>query len=209
MIASRCLREVRLLVQWLALVALSTEVHSAIPNWIHSDQFIFLSLPWKLSSDSCRVFYYGAPSLTRGWVCKLQLLLGLCSKVFLVSWVQRNSWPYFTVSVLSLLQLAGSDSPVISPKVKVILWLTVSRPVSPGIRSPSVTCDQYLWLYPGTSRCIKQKSRFPLWLWLCFIMEMWGGIHGDVYWTFVPYQRAYVTMRLETEIKRFVSVKQP
>jgi hypothetical protein len=37
-------------------------------------------------------------SLTKGRVCRLQLLLVLASVVILVVWVPRNSWPYFTVS---------------------------------------------------------------------------------------------------------------
>jgi hypothetical protein len=41
----------------------------------------FLSLSWKLSSDICGFCYYGAPCMTRGWVCHLQL--GLCPAAFL------------------------------------------------------------------------------------------------------------------------------
>jgi hypothetical protein len=46
--------------------------------------FSFL-FPLKLSFDNLKVCYYVVPSLTRGRVCNLQLLLGLASTVFLGS----------------------------------------------------------------------------------------------------------------------------
>jgi hypothetical protein len=45
-----------------------------------------------------RVYWCGVPSLTRGLVCRLQLLLSLVSKVILKVRVLRDSWPYFTIS---------------------------------------------------------------------------------------------------------------
>jgi hypothetical protein len=50
------------------------------PNKSH-----YISLPWKLSSDICDFFCHGTPSLMRGWICNLQLLLGLANVVFLAS----------------------------------------------------------------------------------------------------------------------------
>jgi hypothetical protein len=57
------------------------------------DQFFFSA--WQL-----RVSWYGAPSLTRGWDCKLlsQLFLGLARAVTLQPKSRRTHGPYFTVS---------------------------------------------------------------------------------------------------------------
>jgi hypothetical protein len=47
-----------------------------------------------------RASWCGAPSLTRGWICNLLvlMLLGLVSAVTLGSKSLQNSWPYITVS---------------------------------------------------------------------------------------------------------------
>jgi hypothetical protein len=53
---------------------------------------IFITL-WQLRSCFC-----GAPSLTRGWICLLYMLLDLASAVSLGVRVSWDSRPYFTVS---------------------------------------------------------------------------------------------------------------
>jgi hypothetical protein len=78
--------------------------HSSCQGSILVPRPLFLSLPWKLSWH-LRLFQYGAPYLTRGWVCNLWLLLGCTSAVYLGVRVPRNSWPYFTVSTRKPLQL--------------------------------------------------------------------------------------------------------
>jgi hypothetical protein len=52
-------------------------------------------------------FYYGAPSLTRGWVCNLRFPMDLTSAV---------PWQYFTVSVLRLPHLSGSGCYIYFPQ---------------------------------------------------------------------------------------------
>jgi hypothetical protein len=42
--------------------------------------------------DICVFFQYGAPSLTRGWVCNLWLLLGVTSAVTFFRWSSLGSW---------------------------------------------------------------------------------------------------------------------
>jgi hypothetical protein len=63
------------------------------PSGVYDQIFIIV---WQLP-----VCWFGAPSLTRGRVCRLQLLLALASAVFLGS-VPWDSRPYFTVSDLRL-----------------------------------------------------------------------------------------------------------
>jgi hypothetical protein len=55
------------------------------------DQFVFLL---GISFRQLQVCYFVAPSLTRGWVCNLLLLLVLASAV------PRDSRPYFIVPIL-------------------------------------------------------------------------------------------------------------
>jgi hypothetical protein len=76
------------------------------------------------------------PSLTRGWVCSFQLLVGLagaclCSNVL---------W-YIC--------------PLVEVAFAVNLRPTVSRPVCPGIRRPSGTCDQFFFRHEITFRQLR------------------------------------------------------
>jgi hypothetical protein len=120
------------------------------PPGAHDQIFI---APLLLRSSFC-----GAPSLTRRCVCLLYMLLALASAVFLESSrVPLYSRPYFTVSDLRLLfssppttrrvtvevfdpastrGLCINQSQSIKVKVKVILRLTISQPVSLGIEHP-------------------------------------------------------------------------
>jgi hypothetical protein len=59
----------------------------------------FSPLPWKLPNSS-RFCYCGAPFLTRGWVCNLQLLRCFVTAVFFRLSFLRDMRPYFTVSIL-------------------------------------------------------------------------------------------------------------
>jgi hypothetical protein len=63
---------------------------------------VFLLFFLEIISRHLRVCYYGAPSLTRGRVCNLQLLLGLTSAVFLGSEFHGESWPNFIAPNLTL-----------------------------------------------------------------------------------------------------------
>jgi hypothetical protein len=93
----------------------------------------------------------GKPSLTRSRVCSLQMMVGLAGAVILGS-----EFPPTHHNLLSQIL----DSPTrrvrfmyftqkIKLRVKVISWPTVSRSVSPGIRSPSGIRDQVFFLVLG------------------------------------------------------------
>jgi hypothetical protein len=60
----------------------------------------------------------GAPSLMRGWVSCLQLLLAFASTVILRS-VLQDSWPYFTVSDSRLPQPGGPGLHIYIPQEQV------------------------------------------------------------------------------------------
>jgi hypothetical protein len=60
-----------------------------------------------LLSRQFRVCWCKAPSLTRGRICRLQLLLTRTRAVILGFTVPRDSWPYFTVSDSKLPQPGG------------------------------------------------------------------------------------------------------
>jgi hypothetical protein len=48
-----------------------------------ANQFVLATSPLRLQLNTCGYSPYVTPSLTRGWACRLQLLLGLASAVFL------------------------------------------------------------------------------------------------------------------------------
>jgi hypothetical protein len=96
-------------------IYVTTEGQSASLSWCHA-------LIWDLRPDfitvrQLRVCWYGALSLTREWVCRLQLLLALASAVILGSESRRR--PYFTVSVSRHPNLEGQVPVFISPKNRV------------------------------------------------------------------------------------------
>jgi hypothetical protein len=72
----------------------------------------FILSLWRL-----RVFLYGAPSLTRGWVCNLlvRLLLGIARAVTLGS-KSRRTHGHILLSHLRLLQPGGSFLRIYIPK---------------------------------------------------------------------------------------------
>jgi hypothetical protein len=71
------------------------------PIWAYDQIFIAV---WNTKYvGQLRVCWYGALSLTRGGVCRLQLLLALASAVILGSESPWDSRPSFTVSDLRLL----------------------------------------------------------------------------------------------------------
>jgi hypothetical protein len=82
-------------------------------------QFVLATSPLRLTTSNS-IFQlntsgyspYVASSLTRGCVCRLQLLMVLASAVILRSRVPRYWWPYFTVSD-SRLSLPGGPGPYI------------------------------------------------------------------------------------------------
>jgi hypothetical protein len=124
------------------------------PIWGSWPVFIIL---WQLRS--C---FYGAPSLTRGRVCLLYMLL--CNSLSRVR-VPWDSWPYFTVSDL---RLPFSSPPTarrvtlevffpasirflsarqVKVKAKVTLRLTVSQSVSLGLKPHLQLMTRYLLLF--------------------------------------------------------------
>jgi hypothetical protein len=86
------------------------------------NQFVLASNPLTLTtinfSFSTKPFGhspYVTSSVTRWWVCRLQLLLVLASAVILGTLVPWISWPQFTVSVLRLPLTSRVRSPYFYP----------------------------------------------------------------------------------------------
>jgi hypothetical protein len=82
-----------------------------------TNQFVLATNPLRLSSsnlfqlNTCDRSPYVTSSLTRGWVCRLQLLLVLASADVL--W---DSWPCFTVSDSRLTQTGGPRPHIYIPQ---------------------------------------------------------------------------------------------
>jgi hypothetical protein len=111
---------------------------------------------WQLRSCFC-----GAPSLARGRVCLLYMLLGLPSAVFLGSWVPWYSRPYFTVSDLRL--------PILSP-------LNDSQGHGGGIRPRLHTSPptlHYTTLHYTTLTPLHYTTLTPL------LITSWHGPHRE------------------------------
>jgi hypothetical protein len=87
------------------------------PPGAHDQIFIII---WQLRS-----YFYGAPSLTRGQVCLMYMLLVLACAVFLGSESLGSREPYFTVSVLRL----PFSSPPTSHRVTVEVFNPASTRV--------------------------------------------------------------------------------
>jgi hypothetical protein len=112
------------------------------PKW---SQWANLYSNWTVAG-----FLYGAPSLTRGWICSLRLLLGPTSTVILGSEYRRTHDFYFTVSKFILHQLrvpgpAQSFSDPSTAGFMIFIFLSQNWGIrSPylysfGMRSPSYT----------------------------------------------------------------------
>jgi hypothetical protein len=76
------------------------------------DQFFFLL---EIFLTQLRVCYFVAPSLTRGRVCNLLLLLVLASAVSLGSQCRWDSRPYFIVPILETPPIWRARSPYLYP----------------------------------------------------------------------------------------------
>jgi hypothetical protein len=109
-----------------SLTNLPTTLHFTELNWTHSKSQSYFTtgslLPiissWRQAHwdsrpaiffqlNTCSHSPYVTSSLTRGWVCHLQLLLALVSTVISQVWVPRDSWPHFTDSDSRLPQPGG------------------------------------------------------------------------------------------------------
>jgi hypothetical protein len=89
-------------------------------------QFVLATSPLRLTTSNfiiqlnpCGYSPYLISSLTRGWVCRLQLLLVLASASNSQVRVPRDSWPPFTVSGSRLPNLEGQVPVFISPRNRV------------------------------------------------------------------------------------------
>jgi hypothetical protein len=87
------------------------------------NQFVFALNPLRLTTsnfifqlNTCGYSHYVTPSLTRGWVCCLQLLLAITTAVILRVRVPRNSLSYFTVSHSRVPQPGGPGPRIYIPQ---------------------------------------------------------------------------------------------
>jgi hypothetical protein len=132
---------------------------------------IFITV-WQL-----RVCWFGAPSLTRGRLCRLQLLLAPASAVIFGS----ESRPYFAVSVSRLpfssppttrrvtveVFVLASTRGVDLVKFKVTLWLTVSKSVCLGVETRLGLMTRCIFLFE--SNCPLHVGR-SLWREVGFVI---------------------------------------
>jgi hypothetical protein len=120
-----------------------------------------------------RVCWFGAPSLTRGRVCRLQLLLALASAVIFGSESRgtrgRILLPQIRDFPFRRLRLAGLRRRYSIPpphenldrfKVKVTLWLTVSQSVYLGVEPRLGLMTRYFFLFES---CCPVHVGSPLW----------------------------------------------
>jgi hypothetical protein len=77
------------------------------------DQFLFLLEIFFIQLQVC---YFVAPSLTRGWVCNLLLLLCLASSVPLGSESRGTRDHILLTQFIRLLQPGGTGSPIYIPQ---------------------------------------------------------------------------------------------
>jgi hypothetical protein len=81
---------------------------------------------WQL-----RVCYFVAPSLTRGWVCSLLLMLVL-TRAAPLGWVLQDSKPYFIVPILETSPTWRARSPYLYPPRNRVGSLSVASHDSQG-----------------------------------------------------------------------------
>jgi hypothetical protein len=114
---------VRLRVRVRVTVRLGVYRLGAKPCETHVQRFIF-------QMNTCGHIPYVTPSLTRGWICHLQLLVVLDSVVVLRSRVPQDSSPHFTFSDSRPPQPGGPGPRIYIPQEQ-------GRPVIPlGTRFP-------------------------------------------------------------------------
>jgi hypothetical protein len=120
------------------------------------------------------VCYFVAPSLTRGWVCNLLLLLVLASAV------PRNSRPYFIVPILETPPICRARSPrkqggpVIPPGTEFpFLPLSVRYSYYPLLKCTPVHLHHYYLLLHAQGGEQTQVAMLPPLLPFCCIISMY------------------------------------
>jgi hypothetical protein len=127
------------------------------PLETNSHQFFFQLIPWCHNP-------YVTFSLTRGWICRLKLLLTLARAVILKPESRGTHYYILLSQIRDSPNLEGQVPVFISPrirvaqlypqrlgslkvKVKVTLWLTVSQSVSLGVEPYLGLMTRYLLLF--------------------------------------------------------------
>jgi hypothetical protein len=118
---------------------------SVLVSGIHLERAINFSFSSKCSLDSCGVCYFVAPSLTRGRVCNLLLLLVLASSD------PRDSRPHFIVPILETPPTWRVRSPYLYPPGTG--WPSYTPRHWVSFPSPLTTCRATVKVfYPASTR---------------------------------------------------------
>jgi hypothetical protein len=132
---------------------------SVLVSGAHLGHTTNFSFSWKFPSDSCRFIILWRPLWREGGsVICCTIAPGPCQSSHCWVEVPQNSWPYFTVSSEDPRTRRARFLYLYPPgtvAVAVNLRLTVSRPVCPGVRRPSGTCDQFSFLHEISFRQLR------------------------------------------------------
>jgi hypothetical protein len=128
-----------------------------------ANQFVLATSPLRLETSNfifqlniwCYTFYVTS-FLTRGWVCRLQLLLGLVSAVFLRS-ESRRTHDILLSQIRDLPNLEGQVPICISPRIRVARLY----PKPLGDSYPRLTENSYITLAgPNAKHLFQQFLHF-------------------------------------------------